>query len=80
MLNIKIRNKATGVDFIVTKFSDINEKIIPFFSRNKLLGVKLQDFEDWCKIAKLMQNKAHLSQQGLEKILTIKNKMNKGRN
>jgi len=43
---IKVRNKTTGLDFIVTKFSDINEKIIPFFMKNKLLGVKLQDFED----------------------------------
>ena len=43
---IKIRKKGTGLDFIVTKFSDINEKIIPFFKKYPIRGVKAIDFAD----------------------------------
>ena len=67
------------VDFIVTKFSDIDEKIIPFFRKNKVLGVKLQDFEDWCKVADMMTKKIHLTPEGLDKIRVIKAGMNTGR-
>ena len=40
---------ASAVEYRVTKFSCasyIDVKIIPFFSKNKILGVKLQDFKD----------------------------------
>jgi hypothetical protein len=36
-------------------------------------------FIDFCKIAELLKNKAHLTEQGLDLILKIKNGMNKGR-
>jgi len=45
----------------IFKFSDINNKIIPFFEQNPLLGVKLFDYLDWCKVAKLMNNGSHLT-------------------
>lgn len=63
----------------IFNFSDINNKIIPFFEKNKLLGVKLLDYLDWCKVAKLMNNGSHLTQEGLTKILDIKSGMNTGR-
>jgi hypothetical protein len=72
-------SQFSWVDFVVTKFSDIDEKIIPFFKENKVLGVKLQDFEDWCKVAELIKNKAHLTPSGLEEIQKIKTGMNRGR-
>nr|YP_009663663.1 LAGLIDADG endonuclease [Dactylella tenuis]QCW06801.1 LAGLIDADG endonuclease [Dactylella tenuis] len=66
-------------DFVVTKFSDINEKIIPFFLNYPIQGEKLNDFQDFCRIADLMKNKAHLTKEGLDKIRLIKSGMNKGR-
>lgn len=42
-----------AVSFIVTKFSDIEEKIIPFFTKYPILGVKSSDFEDFRKVAHL---------------------------
>jgi hypothetical protein len=33
-------------NYVCTKFSDINEKIIPFFSKHPIAGVKLLDFAD----------------------------------
>jgi hypothetical protein len=78
-IKTNIHSQFTWVDYIVTKFSDIDEKIIPFFRQNKVLGVKLQDFEDWCKVAELIKNKAHLTPSGLEEIQKIKAGMNRGR-
>jgi hypothetical protein len=37
------------------------------------------DYLDWCKVAELMKNKAHLTWEGLSKIRKIKAGMNKGR-
>jgi hypothetical protein len=65
--------------FRVQKFEDIYNKMIPLFNLYKIRGVKYQDFLDFCKIIKLMNKKAHLSEKGLEKIKQIKSKMNRAR-
>lgn len=66
-------------DFECTKFSDINEKLIPYFDRYPLLGNKALDFEDFKCVVELMKSKAHLSVEGLEQIRKIKAGMNRGR-
>ena len=71
--------KRTLVEFRVTKFDDITNKIIPFFIKYPIQGVKALDFEDWCKVAEMMKVKKHLTAEGLEKIKQIKAGMNKGR-
>ena len=72
--------KRETVHYTVTNFADLTEKIIPFFSKYPIQGVKSKDFADWCKVAYLMQNgKAHLTAEGLEQIGKIKDGMNKGR-
>lgn len=63
----------------MARFSDMNEKIIPFFDKYPLVGCKRQDYLDFVKVAKLMNEKAHLTQEGLEQIRVIKSGMNKGR-
>ena len=72
--------KKSAVSLTIVKFSDITNTIIPFFCKNSLLGVKLLDFQDWCKIAKLMNDGSHLTLDGLNLIRTIKSGMNTGRN
>jgi len=52
--------------------SQIYNKIIPFFIKCPIMGIKYKDFEDFCKVAKLMQNKAHLTEEGLNQIRQIK--------
>jgi hypothetical protein len=66
-------------EFIVTKFADLTEKIIPFFDKYPLVGAKRQNYLDFCKVAELMKSKAHLTIEGLEQIKQIKNGMNRGR-
>ena len=66
-------------EFKVSKLSDILNKILPFFKRYPIIGVKALDFADWCKVAELMKEKKHLTKEGLEEIYKIKVGMNKGR-
>jgi hypothetical protein len=65
--------------FIVSSFSDIYEKIIPFFDKYPLVGSKQQDYLDFIKVAELMKSKSHLTKDGLEEIKQIKSGMNRGR-
>ena len=67
------------LDIEVQKLSDINDKIIPFFNKYPILGVKALDFADFSKVADLMKDKNHLNQKGLDKIRKIKAGMNRGR-
>src|SRR5437867_2164323 len=53
--------KTSIVNFVVTKFSDINEKIIPFFKKNPIEGIKALDFNDFCEAAGLMKAEEHLT-------------------
>ena len=66
-------------NFIVSKLSDITEKIIPFFEKYPILGVKRLDFKDFCKASELIKNKAHLTELGLDEIKKVKAEMNRGR-
>lgn len=68
---------AVSVEII--NFSDINDKIIPFFEQNPLHGVKLLNFLDWCKVAKMMKENLHNTSEGLNAIRLIKSGMNKSR-
>jgi hypothetical protein len=49
------------------------------FKEAPILGIKQLDFNDFCKVANLMEEKKHLTQEGLKIILKIKAQMNKGR-
>jgi hypothetical protein len=48
----KDKNTQVG-DFVVTKLSDITEKIIPFFEKYPINGVKHLDYLDFCRVAEL---------------------------
>ena len=75
----KIYRRSDAVDLRVRQFSDINDKIIPFFVKYPILGVKYKDFEDFCKVADIMKKKGHLTEEGLGLIRQIKTGINKGR-
>jgi hypothetical protein len=70
---------TTGGEFVVTKFSDLNQKIIPFFKEYPILGLKSLDFKDFVKASEILQNKAHLTKEGINEIKQIKSRMNRGR-
>ena len=74
-----VYKKGKGFDYRVSKLSDIEKKIIPFFKKYPIVGVKTMDFADFCKVAEMMNKREHLSAGGLEKIKQIKARMNLGR-
>jgi hypothetical protein len=74
------KHSENAVVFRVTKFLDLTQKIIPLFLEYPILGIKSLDFKEFCFVAGIMQEKGHLTSEGLSKICQIKAKMNTGRN
>ena len=66
-------------DYVVSRFTDIVEKIIPFFDKYPLEGAKSLNYADFKKVAGMMKGGAHLTLEGLEEIRKIKAGMNSGR-
>ena len=73
------KDKDNVVYFNVVKFSDIYEKIIPFFNANQIIGVKTLNFNDWCAAAEIVKQSKHLTEDGLNQIIRIKQGMNSKR-
>ena len=72
-------SKSNYGEFVVEKFTDIRDKIIPIFEKFKLHGIKTKNYEDFKKAAILIENKAHLTREGLDELKIIKGKMNRER-
>lgn len=72
-----IKNR-TCLGWIVIKFADITEKIIPFFKKYPIHGVKAKDFAYWSLVAEMIKQKKHFTAEGLEEIRKIKAGMNWG--
>jgi hypothetical protein len=50
--------------------------MIPLFNKHKIIGIKLLNYLDFCKVAELINKKDHLTKEGLENIRKIKSNMN----
>ncbi len=66
-------------EFVCQSFKHNYEKILPFFRKYLILGVKSQDFEDWVKVAEIINTKGHLTKEGFHQIKEIRAGINKGR-
>ena len=75
----KIYVSVRSVDFIVTKFSDITNKLVPFFYKYPIQGIKYLNYLDFLKVWQLMKNDLHLTGEGVKLIRKIKAGMNLGR-
>lgn len=67
----KEKNKEI-VKLFVSKSSDIQDKIIPFFQKYPFQGYKLSSYNKFCKVGELLKKKAHLTPEGINEILEIK--------
>ena len=74
-----LRSKREVFEYQVSKYSDLIEKIIPFFKFYPLRTVKLLNFNDFLEVSSLMREGSHLTLEGLEKIKPIKEGMNSAR-
>ena len=75
-----MRNRGDGVWYYeVNNLNAIVENVIPFFERFPFLSAKKKrDFSKFKQIVALIQSKAHLSEEGIRKILDIRSDMNDG--
>lgn len=76
---IELSTSKIMARFVVNKFSDNMNKIIPFFEKYPLLSIKRLDFQDFCKISCILKEKNFLNKEDILKILVIKSNMNRGR-
>lgn len=68
----KTDHEGNVINYIVTKFEDITQKIIPLLKKYPVQRVKSKDFADFCQVGELMKEKKHLTKEGLDKIKKIK--------
>ena len=77
--NVKINrvdHHGTRKEFRVRGLENLN-KLIKFFKDNPLRTSKKKDFEIFSKVIQLMNNKEHLTKQGLDKIAKFISQMNR---
>lgn len=65
------------IKYCVRSRRDLKEKIIPFFKKAQLLTAKRNDFEIFCKIIVLMEERKHLHLSGLKTIAKLIEQMNR---
>lgn len=63
------------VNFVVTRVSDIELKILPLFIDYPIYGMKALDLADFRKVLEIMKGGGHLTLEGLEEIRKIKERM-----
>jgi hypothetical protein len=76
----RIDNTNDAIKYSVADLNDLQSVIIPHFNKFPLLTQKRADFLLFEQIIELMKNGAHLSDEGLRKIINIKASMNLGIN
>lgn len=76
---VYISEKDNSVHLQIGNFTDISEKIIPFFDKYPIQGIKSLDFEDFKKVCLIVKSKKHLTPDGIKTILEIKSNMTKNR-
>lgn len=78
--SIELSLARSEVYFVVTKLQDITDKVIPFFDKSPIKGVKASDYADFKKVAMLITKKDHLTEKGINEIKLIKSNMSFQRN
>lgn len=75
---IVTKNSRNEVSFRVNSLKDLTNFIIPHFSNYPLLSKKAADLILFTKIVKLINNKMHLTDSGLQQIINIRASINLG--
>jgi len=73
----KRKGKYIGI-YSVQSLKDLTQVIIPHFNKYPLLTQKAADFLLFKQAVKLFNNKAHLTVEGLNQLVSIKASMDKG--
>ena len=76
--SIVSKNNRSEISFRVNSLHDLTNFIIPHFVNFPLLSQKAADFELFKQIVKLINNKIHLTDVGLQQIINIRASINLG--
>ena len=71
-------NHGDRMAYRVRGIKDLNERIVPFFTKHPLKTRKNVDFIKFRRILHLMQQGVHLKAEGIEEIRKIASQMNRG--
>ena len=72
------RNHGDRMAYRVRSKEHLLQKIVPFFMKHPLKTKKNVDFLKFRDVLLLMENDAHLTKEGVDKIRTIAGQMNRG--
>ena len=77
----RLQERKDGVwYYVVQNPASIQERIIPFFEKYPFLSSdKKKNFSIFCQIAKLVYQKDHLSNEGILKVIELREKLNEGK-
>ena len=77
----RLQTRADGVSYyVVSNPTSIIERVIPFFQKFPFLSqTKKMNFSIFRKISRMVYEKQHLNPEGLEEIIRLREKLNKGR-
>jgi hypothetical protein len=75
---ITINPKKNSARYIIVRFTDINNIIVPHFNSYPLQSAKKIDFELWKECINIISINKHTTQEGLEQIIKNKSAMNLG--
>ena len=70
--------KSNKVNYSISNISDLTNIIIPHFNNYPLQSCKDIDFKLWAQCVKMINNKQHLTEDGLNEILSLKSVLNRG--
>jgi hypothetical protein len=70
-------HKEAVYRYCVRSVRDLRKRIIPFFWRNRLRTAKQQAFELFTQVVDLMEQKKHLSLDGLHEIAAVASRINR---
>lgn len=76
-LNYKRYGWHPHVELKVSSIKEIESNIIPFFQKHKLQGKKRHSFDFFVQAFQVFKDREHLTHEGIEKLLKIRQKMNK---
>nr|AAG61148.1 putative site-specific DNA endonuclease [Chlorella vulgaris]QGN75126.1 putative site-specific DNA endonuclease [Chlorella vulgaris] len=71
-----IRNDKKTSKYEVRDLKNLTTYIIPFFKKNKLRTMKNKDFQIFCEICGLLNQKQHYTVSGAQKLLDLAFSMN----
>lgn len=74
-----IRNHGDRWAYRARGQTNLMNKILPFFEKHKLKSRKRQEFESFRRVVLMIEEKKHLTINGLEEVRTVVGRMNNAR-